>query len=426
MRLGGIDAAAWARFRDGRPWSKPEQETVQKIMFRLAGLPVEDLQRLASRPLDWDRLVADPAACRGEMFWLRGRVRSVEVLPLSEEMGRRFELKQYYRVEMEVDGVGRPSEPGRQSEGSESQWEQTTPGVPHPNPLPEGEGKTSTGAGRMVVVLARTVPKAWLAGGPVDQPGGAWALFVKLEGGGAAGPRPVLAASRVAWHPQDYLLGRLGMDVGLLDDLADRRPIRPEERECFYQALAAASRAPEGQLGREAADRLARRGLNRYSVVPLFNDPAHQRGKLVMLSGTARRALRVRVEDPDIRRRFGIDHYYEIGLYTDDSQGNPLVFCVSHLPPGMPTGDGPRYGEHVTVAGFFLKSWAYPSGRTYDKAEGNRPAPLQLAPLLVGREATWPREGRPRGGAAWTAVGGAVLLLVLLGVWFLSFRVWRS
>jgi hypothetical protein len=128
----------------------------------------------------------------------------------------------------------------------------------------------------------------------------------------------------------------------------------------------------------------------------------------------------VRVEDPDIVKRFGIDHYYELYLFTDDSQGNPLVFCVRDLPEDMPTGDGPRYGESVRVAGFFLKSWSYRPGAGSD---GQRPGNArQLAPLLVGREPVW---YPPPGTSSTTLVGavaGAAFLLVLLGVWLVAWR----
>ncbi len=73
--------------------------------------------------------------------------------------------------------------------------------------------------------------------------------------------------------------------------------------------------------------------------------------------GEALRAVRVRVDDPDVVRRFGIRQYYEIEVVTPDSQNNPLVVCVAELPEGLPLGD--KIHESVRVAGFFLKSWAY-------------------------------------------------------------------
>ncbi len=63
-------------------------------------------------------------------------------------------------------------------------------------------------------------------------------------------------------------------------------------------------------------------------MVPLFNEPASQRGRLVLLSGSARDVLRVDVPDRDIQERFGIRHYYQVHLFTDDSQGNSLIICV--------------------------------------------------------------------------------------------------
>ena len=82
------------------------------------------------------------------------------------------------------------------------------------------------------------------------------------------------------------------------------------ERECFYQMLAAVGRAKPGQLLREAeelldtaSDERRRADDEAFSVVPLFNDVPGQRGRLVVLSGVARRVERIRVEDPDIRRR---------------------------------------------------------------------------------------------------------------------------
>ena len=70
-------------------------------------------------------------------------------------------------------------------------------------------------------------------------------------------------AARLAWRP-DTPLGRLGVDVGLLEDVQDRRPLTVAERQAFYSILAAAGGAalpievdatPEGVGGRTAVQR---------------------------------------------------------------------------------------------------------------------------------------------------------------------------
>ena len=383
LRLSGIDDAEWAQLRNEPKWGEGQQETVQRILFRMAGLPADDLHREAKTSLDSKQLMTDPKSLEGDVFRLRGQIRSIAVLRPSAEIARRFLVKQYYRVDMVVD-----------------------------------EGRVP------IVVFARTVPRAWRRGGTIEQPGGAWGVFLTLRGDDPEHLTPLFAAARLASYADDRLLGTLGMDLGLFDDVIDRRPIRPEERECFYQLLNAVGQAKPGQLLEAARSELRGQGKSQCSVEPLFNDPARQRGKLVVLSGHIRRALRVRVDDPDIRRRFDVDHYYELYLYTDDSQGNPLVFCVRELPEGMPTGEGPDYSETVTVAGFFLKSWAYPSELTVadETGQASEPPSLQLAPLLIGREPIWTGPEEVTSSPIWGAVGGGAFVLLLLGVWLWLWR----
>jgi hypothetical protein len=125
----------------------------------------------------------------------------------------------------------------------------------------------------------------------------------------------------------------------------------------------------------------------RYSVAPLFNYPESEIGRLVVVDGAARRAVRVDVGprseggSSDVTRRFGFDHYYELEVFTDDSQNYPLVFCVRELPAGIPTGGSIHVP--VRVAGFFFKDWLY---QTRGAPQGDGPDErAQYAPLLIGR-----------------------------------------
>jgi hypothetical protein len=164
--------------------------------------------------------------------------------------------------------------------------------------------------------------------------------------------------------------------------------------------------------------------VGKFSVAPLFNQPEEQFGRLMVLEGVARRAIYVDVgadRDPvanrDVRDRFGIDHYYEVDIFTDDSQNNPIVFCVRHLPAGFPTGE--TISERVRLAGFFFKTWAFRSRRTTERAGEGGPAnrPRQLAPLLVAREPTWLQAPTPASNRVAGLIAGGLFLLALVVVW---------
>ena len=150
------------------------------------------------------------------------------------------------------------------------------------------------------------------------------------------------------------------MDLGLFDDVVDRRSLVPQDRECFYQMLAAASRAdPED---------LVKRTRGKYGLAPLITEYDSHRGNLVALTVGARRAVKIPIIEDDLRERFGLTHYYEINGFVDervrvkrdqnDVEGTvynryPIVFCVVELPDGMPVGDD--INETIRVPAFSFK-----------------------------------------------------------------------
>lgn len=408
--LQGIDQSHFDLLTDGTPWQEGENETLLKIMYRLhrnfRPMDVESWCLGEARPAE---LARDPDAHRGEIFRLAGRVVSLEVCRPVPEVAERFELDAYYRCGFLL--------------GEEAHH---------------------------VVLCTQTIPDAWRAQPPTGARAGALGVFLKLAGDDPARPSPVFVASRVAWYPNNRL-GDLGFDWGLFDDLRPRaaaedelsptegpKPGDPEDyrltgrnRECFYQMLAAVGRTGPGELRAEAAERLARAGGERFSVAPLFNEPGKQHGQLVVLSGTAREVVPVRVGDADVAARFGIDRYYQVFLFTEDSRSergvpgrNPLVFCVRELPEGMPRGEGPGFGEHVTVAGFFFNRWAYRNRRSGDDVAAREE--WQLAPLLIGRDLVWHAPKKPASNPYIGAIAGVLFVLVLFGVWLALWRYGRG
>jgi hypothetical protein len=404
LKLFDIDDQWLAEFQDGQPLDAGQRERMLNVLFRLRQYPLTAVDHF-TRPADEVAALDEhPAEGRGELFTLRGRATRVEREEIEPALAERFGIDACYRCTIAAPG------------------------------------------GQQLEVWALAVPKAWKLGQPIDEPCGAKAMFLKQlpadRADASAEPRdrpatpPLLfAAQRVEWYP-DNALGKLGMDFGLLDEVRDRAPL--EERECFYQMLAAARRADPTQLERKARQDLleqrdnwrraaddrdvgrparnaARRALaaaqdETSDVVPLFNDPPSMRGRLVTLRGEALRAVEIRVHDPDIAGRFGIHHYYEVEIVTGESQNNPIVCCVAQLPQGMALGNSIRVAVRVT--GFFLKSWAYNLGPGNATTARKQLAPLVIAGSLkvIPAPAAAPQELGVAGAVAAALAAAAALM----------------
>jgi hypothetical protein len=277
-------------------------------------------------------------------------------------------------------------------------------------------------------------------------------LFVQLLPANGGKPHVLLVAQQMASQTFGRsVLATLGMDVGLLDGIRNHQQILASEREAFYQMLAAMDKVGARQLIRFAEQNLAgiaqgweadlkaddpqrrllaqevvrRAAEGRHSVAPLFNDPDRQVGQLLVVNGVARRIVRVDASAAsgaggpnDVARRLGVDHYYEMEVFTDDSQNRPLVFCVRELPAGMPTGG--NLDEPVRVAGFFFKSWLYrtrDAGATDDRAgEADALGRRLIAPLVIGRGPVRIDLEQGEGHIA-ELVAGGLFVLALVGIW---------
>ena len=371
LALFGVGPEQLNAFVDDRI-AGTEASDILPLLYAARRSPLVDVERLAHPQGALTELMEDPAAARGMIVRVEGFVRRVERLVPDEAARRRFELDAYFRSEMLVK-----------------------------NPP------------RVVVVYSAFVPEAWKKGEPIDERASVYGFFA----GRAVLREPtenrndderdvaVLVARRVASHPATPL-GDLGMDVGLFDDVSNRTRLSAEERECFYQLLAALKRADTAEL-------VHRKRGDTDDVAPLFNEPDAQKGRLVALEGTAKRAIEVLVDDPEVTRRFGFDRYYEVEIFTDDSQSNPIVFCVLNLPADMPRGED--ITANVRIVGFFLKAWAYPRG-----GGGGESRELQVAPLLIARELGY----RPL--AASDSTGWIVGGLFIAGLVAVSWLMWRS
>ena len=394
FELGGIKRDELAHLAAAESWQASDKDVLRRILYRVEkDVRPADWEQWSLGDVDWPRIAAEPDGYQLQVFRLRGRVLLVEPYPLSSREDDPAEFASIWRCCMELESA-----------------EQT------------------------VDVFTPRCPKAWKVGQPIDEPSGALALLLKTRLGKSS-PIASFLTDHMAWYPPTYL-GRLGMDVGLLDDVVVEPPPKkgpdgttPEvdwstrrlterDHEPFYQMLSAVGEAEPGQLQQWAREELAQDGKSSFSVVPLFNRPQTEQGCLVELRGVARRIVPVRVGEPEVRERFGIDEYYQVYLFTEDSQNNPIVFCLRQLPEGLPMGDGPGFGEELSIPGFFYKTWSYPVSEVVSDGKPQR----QLAPLLIGNSAVWFPDKPPAGLSQTARLIGTIVLVAVLGVVWWVFR----
>jgi hypothetical protein len=385
-------------FFHGQPLGPSEDDVLAKILYRYSRLGLDNVERWRRKDVTWDQLAAAPSDFRAEVFHVRGRAQRVERHKLLPELAELFEFESYYRVTLAID---------------DSPYQ--------------------------ALICTRHVPAAWKVAEPIDERAAADGLFLKLGATeeGQTAPQLVLAAGRVAWFPDraepalhigphQIQLAEWGFDFGLFDGVraANGRDIGDADREAFYHLLAAISRAPAGSLAKAPP----------LDVVAALERPQELHGSLVSLQGIARRVTKVQVSDPDIRKRFGIEHYYEVHLslplgdrtlrFGKDSKGEenpvyantfPATLNVLRLPPGLAEGD--KQDTTVRADAVFFKLWTYRSTYT---TKYNR---LQPAPLLFAVEpAVVPFERGSNVVSGVLVAGAFVLAGLVIGIIFWWYR----
>jgi hypothetical protein len=371
----GIGSDAFAKLSDDRQISDEELDVIRRVAVRLHDCPADRLRSLAHEVSTAAKLpaLAEAKDARGRMFSLQGTIESVAPVegPDSEPLWRCTVALSAYSRRVVVYVAGLP-------------------------------GKLRTGgAGKGVAIDG---------------------VFMKFVPSPSAEPLPVVVAPRIEWRP-DSPLGKLGMNLALFEGIQDRSRMTAADHDAFYRLLQIATSADTARLIREAQ----RLDDSPAGLPALFRDPASQRGRLVRLSGTALRAVRIAINEPAAVSRLGADHYFEIDLVADGSQNNPVVFCALELPEGMTSFGPPSPGERVEVTGFFLKSWQYPTPLSAEENAdhaGSSQA-LQTAPLLIGRAPLRSPAAAEKRTVSVLAVSG-LLALVIAGVCLLSWHLRQS
>ena len=333
-------------------------------------------------------------------------------------------------------------------------------------------------SGKPLTVYSPSIPHRW-------GPDGADGIGETADGIGVCFhhvPEPILAAARIGCRTEATPLGRLGCDVSLLDGVSALPPsalteakseeerkrilmnfhLTTADRYPFYGLLAAMIDVEPETLTRELARQA--KVSPAPTVVDLFNHPETAQGVLVSLNGHVRRARKIVVDDPEIRELTGLDHYYELYLFTSDSQDYPILFCTPELPISMktippsdrsrdfspqdgaknrfeskgqegkepsvlirrlPVGSGDDYREEVRLTGFLYKPWAYKvdaANSPYASPDDETGKSWITVPLMTGGPGDWfPDESvtNPEsGGSPGILIGFAAALVIAALLYF--------
>ena len=421
LQQKGIDDSQLSFLNDTTGWSPESEDTTIKILFHLPTMSPQYIHRWSAKPVPWKTLASDPQQHQVNFFRIRGRVRKIERKPIVAEAARLLHFDHYYQVHVQI------------------------PETPY-----------------TAIVCTRHFPAPWKPTEPLDEKVEIAGLFLKLGSRQSEKQTFYFAAPRIAWLPDrlnkvagitrhHLLLADMGVDVGLFSHITrqTRHEFTGDERECFYQLLAAVSRTQSNILKTKQPLEL--------EIPKLLRDTAKAKGQLFTLEGTARRITRIIVDDPDIQDRFKadidgdgqadlLDHYYQIDMFVslkgksvqikkDASDKNAPVFsnvypvnvCVRTLPAelvkmneelvaGKPNQDLLR--ATVRLQGFFFKTWSYQTLYASSKDEdGFQTSPIFIAsePEVISTEIT----RSPYIGA----LVATVFTIALIACWFF---IWKS
>jgi hypothetical protein len=266
----------------------------------------------------------------------------------------------------------------------------------------DGDGDSDGSNVREVSVWTKQIPNSWkeYLFKETEIYSGCSAILVRNTGNSSSGNEGTLVTNRMEWYPKAgdanpivpahlVAAASIGIDVSLFDDLEHGRKVTARDRECFYQLLSRADRIADISTGQQSI----------FSIADLLQKPRNESGAVYTLTGVARRAIRIPVNDPDIRQRFNIDHYFEVDVFVplepaltlvDEDTGAkntyrdfPMTFCVRKLPTGFP--EGPVITQPVRMTGMYFKLWAYRNELLNAESRNSATSSsLQQSPLFIG------------------------------------------
>lgn len=186
-----------------------------------------------------------------------------------------------------------------------------------------------------------------------------------------------------------------GLRPELFAEIRDHAVFRGVENESWYNFLTVLRDAEQAELEQSS--------IGRVGFGQLFEQPSVYRGKVITVTGVARRAFDLQAPPND----HGIESYYQLWLQPMGGPTSPIVIYTLELPDGFPSSrvagsdEARNIYEPIEVTGFFFKNWAYSTGSA-----------ILSAPLVLSKNVKW----TPQVAAADAANSSAIPLGPVIGI----------
>lgn len=192
-----------------------------------------------------------------------------------------------------------------------------------------------------------------------------------------------------------------------LSRIRDNDWLSADENRAYYGLLQQASVADQKELATQAIEFLAeRRNASRLSTfVDMIRNTKEFRGQPVQLKGHVLQTIEYEATENE----YGIQQLYETNLYTDDSQSHPATIVFLEKPENLPISG--EMVDGVTVNGYFLKTYLYPSSDNT-----TRKAPLILAKTVTVRPPKPAELPATANGLVYWVLGILFLILMIVVV----------
>lgn len=199
-----------------------------------------------------------------------------------------------------------------------------------------------------------------------------------------------------------------------LDAVTDQSWLTSDDGPAYYGLLDRASNISPRDLA-SAGTRFVQSRIDethKPTFVDMLQDPKAFRGQPVTLSGHVLQTIKYEAE----ANEYGIEHLYEVSLFTPDSQGHPTTVVFTEKPPELSIGG--ELVEGVTASGYFLKMYRYDSADNHTR----------VAPLILARTIKIEAESPPEppgwlGPVMFSGFALSVCLLIGCGAyWYKSDR----